>query len=104
IKYIDQNNDGIINDLDKVNLGDPFPHMNYSVTLDLKYKRWDFSLLGQGVGKRTGRLVGQEGYPVLMDGSSNSLGAPRKFYAENRWTPDNQNSRFPRVWTGSSAN
>ena len=22
----------------------------------------------------------------------------------NRWTPDNPNSRFPRVWTGSSPN
>lgn len=104
IKYVDQNNDGIINDLDKVNLGDPFPHMNYSITMDLKYKRWDFSLLGQGVGKRTGRLKGQEGFPVLVDGSSNSLGAPRTYYAENRWTSDNQNSRFPRVWTGSSSN
>ncbi|SHF55593.1 TonB-linked outer membrane protein, SusC/RagA family [Mariniphaga anaerophila] len=104
IKYIDQNNDGIINDLDKINLGDPFPHYNYSISIDLSYKQWDFTILGQGVGKRTGRLNGQEGYPVLMDGSSNSLGAPRKYYAENRWTPDNQNSRFPRVWTGSSSN
>jgi TonB-linked SusC/RagA family outer membrane protein len=104
IKYVDQNNDGIINDKDKVNLGDPFPHYNYSVSVDLKYKRWDFSVLGQGVGKRTGRLNGMEGYPVLMDGSSNNLGAPRKYYMENRWTPDNQNSRFPRVWTGSSTN
>jgi TonB-linked SusC/RagA family outer membrane protein len=104
IKYVDQNNDGIINDQDKVILGDPFPHYNYSVSIDLQYKRWDFSILGQGVGKRTGRLNGMEGYPVLMDGSSNSLGAPREYYMENRWTPDNQNSRFPRVWTGSSTN
>ncbi|RIJ45394.1 SusC/RagA family TonB-linked outer membrane protein [Maribellus luteus] len=104
IKYVDQNNDGIINEKDKVNLGDPFPHYNYSVTVDLKYKRWDFSLLGQGVGERTGRLNGLEGYPVLMDGASNSLGTPRKYYMENRWTPENMNSRFPRVWTGSSTN
>jgi TonB-linked SusC/RagA family outer membrane protein len=104
IKYVDQNGDGIINDLDKVDLGDPFPHYNYSVNLDLRYKKWDFSVLGQGVGKRTGRLNGQEGYPVLMDGSSNSLGAPRQYYADNRWMPDNQESRFPRVWTGSSSN
>ena len=39
-----------------------------------------------------------------MDGSSNSLGAPRQEYMDNRWTPENQNSRFPRVWTGSSTN
>ncbi len=104
IKYVDQNGDGVINDQDKVFLGDPFPHYNYSINVDLKYKRWDFSVLGQGVGKRTGRLNGQEGYPVLMDGSSNSLGAPRQEYMDNRWTPESQNSRFPRVWTGSSTN
>lgn len=104
IRYVDRNGDGVINDKDKVDLGDPFPHLNYSVNFDLRYKRWDFSLLGQGVGRRTGRLNGMEGYPVLMDGSNNNLGAPRQEYMDNRWTPDNQNSRFPRVWTGSSAN
>jgi len=104
IKYKDQNGDGIINDDDRVNLGDPFPHLNYSINLNLKYKNWDFAMLGQGVGKRTSRLNGQEGYPVLVDGASNALGAPRQEYADNRWTPENQNSRFPRVWTGASTN
>src|SRR5690606_27909239 len=41
IRYIDQNGDGIINDDDKVNLGDPLPHYNYSVRLNFKYERWD---------------------------------------------------------------
>lgn len=104
IRYVDQNGDGIINELDRVDLGDPFPHMNYSVNVDLRYKRWDFSLLGQGVGKRTQRLRGMEGYPVLMDGTNNSMGTPRQEYMDNRWTPDNPNSRFPRVWTGASSN
>lgn len=104
IKYKDQNGDGVIRDDDRVNLGDPFPHMNYSVNLNLKYGGWDFAMLGQGVGRRTARLNGQEGYPVLVDNASNALGAPRREYAENRWTPENQNSRFPRVWTGTSTN
>lgn len=104
IKYVDQNNDGIINDKDRVFLGDPAPHYNYSVMLDLRYKHWDFSTLGVGVGKRTGRLGGQEGFPVLVDGASNNLGAPRQYYADNRWTPETPNSRFPRVWTGTSTN
>lgn len=104
IKYVDQNGDGIINNRDKVDLGDPFPHFNYSVNLDLRYKQWDFAMLGQGVGKRLGRLKGLEGYPVIMDGASNSLGTPRQEYMDNRWTPTNQNSRFPRVWTGASTN
>ncbi len=104
IKYVDQNKDGIINNKDRVNLGDPFPHYNYAVTLNLKYHKWDLSVLGQGVGKRKGRLNGMEGYPVLMDGSSNSLGTPRQQYMDNRWTPTTPDSRFPRVWTGASTN
>ncbi|WP_339924449.1 SusC/RagA family TonB-linked outer membrane protein [uncultured Cyclobacterium sp.] len=104
IKYSDRNGDGVINDQDKVNLGDPFPHMNYSINFNLRFRRWDFNFLGQGVGKRLGRLNGQEGYPVLMDGVNNNLGAPSEFYMNNRWTPDNPNSRFPRVWTGTSPN
>ena len=104
IRYVDQNSDGIINEDDRIDLGNPFSRMNYSVTVDLKYGRWDFNVLGQGVGRRTGRLNGLEGYPVLMDGTNNSLGTPRQEYMDNRWTPDNPNSRFPRMWTGASAN
>lgn len=104
IKYVDQNGDGLINDADRVFLGNPAPRYNYNLNLSLQYKGFDFSAVGQGVGKRTARLNGQEGYPVLVDGSTNALGAPRQFYADNRWTPGNQNSRFPRVWTGTSTN
>src|SRR5699024_5683031 len=64
IRYVDQNGDGVINNQDRVNLGDPFPHFNYSFNLDLNYKRWDFTMVAQGVAKRTGRLGGMEGYPV----------------------------------------
>lgn len=104
IRYVDQNGDGIINELDRVDLGDPFPHLNYSLTVDLRFKRWDFSMLGQGVGRRTQRIRGLEAYPVLMDGTENSMGTPRQYYMDNRWTPDNPNSRFPRVWTGATPN
>ncbi len=104
IRYVDQNGDGIINEDDKIFLADPHPHYNYSVNVDLQYKNWDFNLLGQGVGKRTGRLGGMEGFPVYVDGSANNLGATRQDYMDNRWTPETPNSRFPRVWTGITPN
>lgn len=104
IKYVDLNGDGVINDDDKVILGSPLPRYNYAINLDLGYKNWDFSVLATGIGKRDGRLGGLEGQPVIMDGSTNALGTPRKKYMNNRWTPETPNSRFPRVWTGSSPN
>src|SRR5690625_7480003 len=74
--------------------------------MNLNYwqKGWVITIIGQGVGKRTGRLLGQEGFPVYVDGGSNDMGAPREYYMENRWTPDTPDSRFPRVWTGTSPN
>lgn len=104
IRYVDKNQDGIINDEDRSYLADPLPHYNYAINVDFRYKGWDFSALGQGIGKRTGRLIGQEAYPVYVDGNSNDLGAPRVEYVANHWSPDNPNSRFPRLWTGPSPN
>ncbi|WP_114789037.1 SusC/RagA family TonB-linked outer membrane protein [Niabella yanshanensis] len=104
IRYVDQNGDGLINDQDRVYLADPLPHFNYAINLDLHYKSWDFSALGQGIGKRTGRLMGQEAYPVYVDGNSNNLGAPRVEYVASHWSPENPDSRFPRLWTGPTSN
>ena len=104
IRYVDRNGDGIINDKDRQFLADPLPHMNYSINISLSYKNWDFYGLGQGVGKRTGRIVGQEAYPVYVDGNSNDLGVPRVEYVANHWSLENPNSRFPRLWTGPTTN
>ncbi|MCC5908308.1 MAG: SusC/RagA family TonB-linked outer membrane protein [Balneolaceae bacterium] len=103
IRYVDQNGDGVINDADRVYLGNPLPRYNYSINVNFWFRRWDFTAVGQGVGRRTARLHGQEGFPVYA-GGSNDMGAPRQEYMDNRWTPDNPESRFPRVWTGTSPN
>lgn len=104
IKYVDLNGDGVINDEDKVILGDPTPRYVYSINLNLGWKNWDFYVLGNGVGKRDGSILGLEGQPVINDGSTNALGTPRKQFMEGRWTPENRDSRFPRMWSGASPN
>src|SRR5690606_22742847 len=95
IRYGDQNGDGIINENDRINLGDSFPHMNFAVNVDMRYKNWDFSMLGQGVGRRTQRIRGLEAYPVLMDGSLKNLGTQLHSFMYNRMSTDNPISRFP---------
>ncbi|TRZ42330.1 SusC/RagA family TonB-linked outer membrane protein [Robertkochia solimangrovi] len=47
--YVDQNGDGVINDLDKVNIGDPNPNLTYGFNLSLDYRGFDFSLQANGV-------------------------------------------------------
>jgi TonB-linked SusC/RagA family outer membrane protein len=48
--WADSNGDGVINDLDKVNLGSSIPKYNYGATLNVSYKNWDFMVFGQGAG------------------------------------------------------
>lgn len=49
LKYVDQNNDGIINDADRVNVGHPFPNYTYGINLNLNYKGLDLMVNANGV-------------------------------------------------------
>ena len=46
IAYADMNDDDVINDLDKIKLGNSFPTATLGIDLDLKYKGWGLYLLG----------------------------------------------------------
>ncbi|UQB69438.1 SusC/RagA family TonB-linked outer membrane protein [Epilithonimonas zeae] len=46
--WADSNGDGVINDEDKVNLGNSIPKFNFGATLNLNYKNWDLMVFGQG--------------------------------------------------------
>lgn len=67
LKYKDQNNDGMIDDRDKVYMGSYLPTSNYGIHLGLDYKNFDFSVDGYGVagnkiynGLKHGRIDGGE--------------------------------------------
>lgn len=54
IKYVDKNNDGVINDDDMVPLGKPFiPEWNFGLTLGCNYKNFDLNVLFTGVANRS---------------------------------------------------
>ena len=54
IKYVDQNNDGVINDDDYIPLGKPtIPEWNFGLTLGLDYKNFDFNILFTAIANRT---------------------------------------------------
>ncbi len=48
IKYVDINNDGVINDNDKTFIGSSIPDFSVGLNITLEYKNWDFSALFQG--------------------------------------------------------
>ena len=49
VKFVDNNLDGKIDDLDRVNLGNPYPDFQYGFNVDLSYKGFDLRLFIQGV-------------------------------------------------------
>ncbi|WP_073247108.1 SusC/RagA family TonB-linked outer membrane protein [Flavobacterium flevense] len=48
IKYVDINNDGVINDDDQSIIGNSRPDVQYSLDLNVSYKNFDFYVLGLG--------------------------------------------------------
>ncbi|WP_460765273.1 SusC/RagA family TonB-linked outer membrane protein [Niabella terrae] len=99
VKYVDRNNDGVIDNDDRFYLGDGFPHYNYGFSYNLRYKSFDFALLIQGVGKRLQSLRGDiytpfhngGWYPVIFK------------HQLDTWTVTNTDARFPRLNTNSGS-
>ena len=61
LKYKDQNGDGIINDKDQVPIGNPeVPEWTFGGAFSIQYKGLDFSMMWQGVAKRSYLLTGQK--------------------------------------------
>ncbi|SDP76460.1 TonB-linked outer membrane protein, SusC/RagA family [Mucilaginibacter sp. OK268] len=100
IKYKDQNNDGIINEKDKVVLGSTIPRYTYASNITGSFKGFDISIFLQGVGKANGYLYG----PGIMPFSTGQFGGTILEQNKDRWTPDNPNAKFPRLAFGGSNN
>ncbi len=89
IRYVDTNNDGKIDDLDRTWLGTTLPALEYGLRFDMTYKNFDFSLFGSGV-------AGKSGFDVytlfnnLMKSRENV--GPGVF---NGWTPQNTSTTVP---------
>lgn len=101
IKYLDLNNDGLVNDQDMGNIGNPTPNLNFFANLGLSYKNFDFEMLVSGSGRSDSRLTGMLANPLDM---SSDGGVPTTYYAENRWTPENPNALFPRLTVAPAIN
>jgi TonB-linked SusC/RagA family outer membrane protein len=91
IRYVDINNDGVINDLDRTWIGTTLPALEYGVRIDLSYKKFDLSIFGSGVGGRKGFDV----YTIFNNlmRSRENVG-PGVF---NGWTPQHTNTKVPSV-------
>ena len=93
LKYKDQNNDGVIDNDDRIPMSGRFPGFEYSVNAGVSWKGFDLSLLGQGVsGKKW--YTTDWGMQPFRQGS-----APTREYIEGMWTEENPyNAKHPRLY------
>ncbi len=95
--FADENNDGIVNADDRVIIGNTNIRNTVGASISLDYKGFDFRTMFQGVLGRDieDGVFGTDG----LRGGSNLL---KRFV--NRWTPENQDTRIPRVAAGVKYN
>jgi TonB-linked SusC/RagA family outer membrane protein len=88
VKFKDINNDGVINEDDKTNIGSPHPDWIFGLNANLSYKGFDLSMFFSGT-------LGNEIYLGSYRTDLTNNNKPLYFY-EKAWTPDNLTDEFPR--------
>lgn len=98
LKFTDINNDGKIDDNDRVYMGNAFPKFTYGFSVNLSWKRFDFSTFFQGVG----------GVKLFNAFKESTLNASEQGYNRwdkilDAWSPTNKTSNIP-IISASDAN
>jgi TonB-linked SusC/RagA family outer membrane protein len=97
VKYVDRNNDGVIDSKDRYILGYAFPRYTFGLTYNVSFKGMDFSMFWQGVGKRDMFVRGE-----LVEPFHENYSYVIYQHQLDYWTPTNTGARWPRLTaTGS---
>jgi TonB-linked SusC/RagA family outer membrane protein len=95
--FKDQNGDGVINDADRVIIGNPNPRYIFGMNLSAGWKNFDASAFIQGIGKRDQYLsLGFIQGPVWENYTST--------WHRDYWTPENQDARMPAYYSNYNRN
>jgi hypothetical protein len=87
VKYVDQNNDGVINDADRTNIGNPNPDFTFGFNIALGYKGFDLSVLASGIAGN--QLVQSYRSPGQYGNYTNAI--------LERWHGEGTSNTMPRV-------
>ncbi|MCF4100797.1 TonB-dependent receptor [Gillisia sp. M10.2A] len=94
IRYVDINNDGVINTDDRTNIGDPIPTATMGLNINLNYKNFDF----------TAYIYASLGNDMVRNYERNQPNVNKSAYYLERWTGPGTSNEVPRVTTGATAN
>jgi TonB-linked SusC/RagA family outer membrane protein len=104
IKYVDQDGDGVITDLDRTAIGGTTdPQFVYGFASSVNYKRVDIAFLFQG-NALTDRIIGRGS--DFIPGSQSGTDGNLYSNARDAWTVENprQDAFYPRLYVGINTN
>lgn len=105
IKYADLSGpdgtpDGLIDNFDLTVIGNPvYPALTFGLTPSVNWKGFDLSLFFQGSGKSS--ISVRQFMTVPFENNGSNTGYE---YYDNRWTPENQDAKYPRSTPAPYAN
>ena len=98
VKYVDTDKNGVIDDRDRVVLGNGFPRYTFGIIYNIAYKGFDLGLLINGVGKRDQLIRGE-----LIEPFHSNYSYCIYQHQLDFWTPTNPDARWPRLVAPGSA-
>lgn len=97
-KYVDKNNDGVLNEEDKFVLGNANPDFSFGMNNTVTYKNFSLSVFLQGV--YGNEIVNFNRFSLeSFDGNQNNSAE-----ALERWTPENPTNEYPRATVSPRVN
>ena len=93
VRFVDQNEDGVIDILDRTFIGNPNPDFVYGFNLNFKYKRFTTNLLFNGV---YGNDIANGNLIKLNNAEGLQTNISPNAY-NNAWRPDAQTNQYPRI-------
>ena len=97
-KYVDRNNDGVIDSKDRFVLGNAFPRYTFGFSYNVEWKGIDFGIFAQGVGKRDMMIRGE-----LVEPFHANYSYVIYQHQLDYWTPTNPDAKYPRLSAPGSA-
>lgn len=91
IKFLDINNDGVVNDYDRTYIGNPTPSWNFALTNNLRYRNFDLQVFFQGVAGHeifNANRITLEGMYTVRNQTAKVL---------ERWTGEGTSTSVPRA-------
>ncbi|MDX1760677.1 MAG: TonB-dependent receptor [Christiangramia sp.] len=94
IRYVDLNNDGVINTEDKTDIGDPIADFTMGFNLSMNYKNFDFSAY----------TYASLGNDMIRNYERNQPNVNKPAFYLDRWRGPGTSNEVPRVTTGATSN